>query len=133
SVAGWGAPLGGVAIGVVRRRGRWLAAVELGGGALVDGPLRVAAGILRLDVGLRAGALELRLGPVLAPIAVSDGGGDRTVLLGGGGSARVRVRMGGAVHVVLAGGVDVFATRTAYRRGGMPVLDTPRWTPWVGA
>jgi hypothetical protein len=37
------------------------------------------------------------------------------------------------VDAVLAGGIDLFATRTTYVLDGMPVLTTPRIAPWLAA
>lgn len=133
AVAAWDAPLGSLSIDVVLPRGRWLAAIDAGGGALVGGSLSLAAATVRGSGGVRVGWLELRGGVTLAPVIVRDGAGDRTVLAGAGGSVRARLPLGRGVRAVLAGGADVFATRTSYLRNGTLAMATPRWAPWLAA
>jgi hypothetical protein len=67
------------------------------------------------------------------PLTVGDGAGDATVLVGAGTSVRLRAPIGLGVDAVLAGGIDLFATRTTYVLDGMPVLTTPRIAPWLAA
>jgi len=130
-VASWDRMLGQLDLDFVLRRDRWLAALELGGGALVDGAVSLTAGIARLDVGWNTGLLEARVGVTAAPLFVSNGAGDQTLLLGGNASLRARIPLSRAVLGVIAAGVDVFATRTIYMIDGMAALTTPRFAPWL--
>jgi hypothetical protein len=130
AVAGWDGMLGGVTADVVLPRGWWLAAIEVGGGELVAGRIDLETAVIRASVGMRTGMFELRAGVTGAPVIVSSGGGDRTVLVGGGASARLRIPIAARVRAVLAGGLDVFATHTEYLVGGMPAMATPRAAPW---
>jgi hypothetical protein len=123
--------LGGMALEVVVPRGAYVLAVEAGGGRLFGGGIDVTAGDVRASAGVRAGWLEARAGVTLVPMLVSTGAGDFTVLVGAGASARVHVPLGASLGAVLGGGADVFATQTQYRITGMPVLTTPRWSPWI--
>jgi hypothetical protein len=41
------------------------------------------------------------------------------------------VSLGGGLDLVLAGGADVFATRTEYARSGMAAGATPWLAPWL--
>jgi len=131
--AAWDDLFGAVTLDVARARGSWLAALDLGGATLVGGPINLSAAVVRLSAGYRLGYVELRAGATFAPLVVSDGDGDSTVLVGGGASARLRIPLGGGLRAVLAAGVDVFATRTQYLVEGMPTLTTPRTAPWFGA
>jgi hypothetical protein len=129
--AAWQSALAGVQIDLALPRDAWLFAIEAGGATLIDGPLRLTAAVVRLGGGVRLGALELRAGATLAPVIVSEGAGDQTVLLGAGASARLRLPISSSVRVLVATGGDVFATRTTYLRDGMQVMTTPRAAPWL--
>jgi len=132
AAAAWQYVLGGLAVDLAIPCGRWLVAIEAGGGTLVDGPVQLTAAMIRIGGGARLGWLELRAGATLAPLIVSSGGGDRTILAGAGTSIRVRVPIGPGIRAVLAGGVDLFATRTSYLLDGA-MLATPRAAPWIAA
>jgi hypothetical protein len=132
-VMAWQHPIGGLGVDLAVPRGTWLLAVEASGGALLDGPLRLTTGVLRLAVGTRHGAFDLRAGATVMPLTVGDGIGDATVLVGAGTSVRLRLSIAAGVHAVLAGGVDLVATRTTYVLDGMPVLTTPWIAPWLAA
>jgi len=132
-VAAWHYTLASVGVDVAVARDSWLLAIEAGGGTLIDGPLHLTAGVIRLGCGTRFGALELRAGATLVPLSVANGTGDATVLAGGGASARLHATLGASVRGVLVGGVDVFATQTTYELDGMPVMATPRSALWLGA
>jgi len=129
--AAWQSALAGVQIDLALPRDAWLFAIEAGGATLIDGPLRLTAAVVRLGGGVRFGARELRAGATLAPVIVSEGAGDQTVLLGAGASARLRLPISSSVRVLVATGGDVFATRTTYLRDGMQVMTTPRAAPWL--
>ncbi len=133
AAAAWDDLFGAVTLDVARQRGPWIAALDLGGATLVGGPINLSAAVVRLSAGYRVSWLELRAGATFAPLIVSDGDGDSTVLVGGGASARLRVPLGDGVRAVIAAGADVFATRTQYLVDGMPTLTTPRTAPWFGA
>lgn len=133
AAAAWDDVFGGATVDLARSRGRWLVAIEGGGATLVGGSIGLTAAMIRLSGGLRLGWFELRAGGTVAPLIVSDGAGDRTVLVGAGASARVRVTVIDGLSAVFAAGGDVFATRTQYLVGGMPALATPRAAPWFGA
>lgn len=98
---------------------------------MVDGSFDLTGAVVRVGVGRRTGMVDLRAGATAVPISVSDGAGDRTILLGGTAGAYLRVPVAG-VHVVLAAGVDGFATRTEYTMGGM-TMATPWIAPWLEA
>jgi hypothetical protein len=132
-VAAWHYTLASLGVDVAVGRDSWLLAIEAGGGTLIDGPLHLTAGVLRLGCGTRFGAFELRAGATLVPLSVANGTGDATVLAGGGASARLHATLSANVRGVLVGGVDVFATRTTYELDGMSVLATPRSALWLGA
>lgn len=133
AAAAWDGTLAGLAVDIAVPRGsRTLVAVDAGGSKLLDGPLALSAAVVRGSVGVRLGILELRAGATLAPLFLDDGR-DRTVLLGGGASARLRIPITPGARLVLAGGVDAFATRTTYIVDGMTVLATPRAAPWFAA
>lgn len=133
AVAGWDGALGQLAVDLAVRRPGWLMAVQLGGGQLLGGAVQLTTAIARADVGLRRGALEVRGGLTVAPVFVSNGVGDQTVLVGGNASARLRVPLGRAAYGVAELGCDVFATRTEYRLAGMASLTTPQLAPWLAA
>jgi len=135
AAAGWDGVLGGLSIDYAMPRDRWLAAIEVGGGELVSGSMKLTAGVIRPSVGVRmaSGLLELRGGLTVVPLMVTTGVGDRTVLFGAGASARVRVPVGDGVRGVLAVGIDAFANTTEYQVLGMPTMATPQLAPWVAA
>jgi len=95
--------------------------------------VHLAAAIVRADAGLRFGVLEVRLGLTAAPVIVTDGVGDQTVLLGANASLRARIELAPGLRGIVALGSDVFATRTEYRIAGMPAMATPQLAPWVAA
>jgi hypothetical protein len=132
AAAAWQHVLGGMAVDLAISRSAWLLAIEAGAATLVDGPVHLTAATLRIGGGARRGWLEARAGATLAPLLVSDGTGDRTILAGGGASVRIRAPIAGGLRVVLAGGIDLFATRTTYLLGAT-MLATPRVAPWIAA
>jgi len=129
--SGWAGVLGELAVELTVPRDGWSLAIEVGGGQLVDSALHVTAAVARVEAGMRAGALEARVGLTAAPLIVTSGAGDQTVLIGANASLRLRIPLTAGVQAVLSGGADVFATRTEYRLEGMPVLVTPRAAPWL--
>lgn len=131
-VAGWGRALGGAGIDVAIPLGPGLFALELAGATLLGEGVHLTAGVARVGGGLRLGIAELRAGLVLAPVFVSDGVGDTTILGGGSASIRVRPELTRQLRAVFAVGVDAFASRTEYRIAGMSELTTPRFAPWFG-
>jgi hypothetical protein len=131
-VAVWQYPIAGLGVDLAVARDTWLLALEAGGGVL-DGPLRLTTGVIRFEAGTRHGAFDLRGGATAMPLTVGDGAGDATVLVAASASVRARVPIGLGVRGVLAGGIDLFATRTTYVLDGMPVLTTPRIAPWLAA
>jgi hypothetical protein len=133
SAAMWSHMVGGLGIDVAMRSGRRVLAIEAGGGTLVNGPLQLLTAVARIGGGVRFDTLELRATATIAPLLVESGGGDRTLLLGAGASARMRVPITAAVRAVFAGGIDVFVNRTSYVVDGMSVLATPRGAPWLAA
>jgi hypothetical protein len=132
-VAGWDRALGGALIDVTLPRGaRGLIAIEAGGGTLLGSGVHLTSALARLSGGVRLGIVELRAGAVLAPVFVSDGVGDTTLLAGATASTRVRIPISPQLRAVFAIGLDAFATRTEYQLAGMSVLTTPRLAPWLG-
>jgi len=129
--AQWSGTLAGAAIDVQLAHGDWFAAVDLGGGTLVDGTLHMTGGLARASIGRRVDRLDVRGGATFAPINVANGAGDTTILVGAGVSARVRFPID-ALDFVIAVGADAFATRTEYRISTMTVA-TPWLAPWIGA
>jgi hypothetical protein len=130
TAAAWGQTFGGLGLDVAVPRGTYLITIEAGAGMLVDGAIRLTAGTLRAGLAARRGPLEVRLTALAAPIMVSNGDGDATILGGGGASARLRIPLGADLHALVAAGVDAFATRTTYVVDGMTALTTPRFAPW---
>jgi hypothetical protein len=130
----WERPLGGLALDLtIPRSPRVVLALEAGGSQVLAGPLSLSAAIVRASGGVRAGMFEFRAGATFAPLFVDEGPGDRTILFGGGASIRLRFPIAARGALVLAGGADVFATRTTYIVDDMVVLTTPRAAPWLAA
>lgn len=127
----WDGTVGGLSIDLAIPEGGWLATAEIGAGTAIAGNVRLVSGVARLGPGVRFGMIELRVGATLVPVLVATGAGDRTVLVGGGASARLRVPVGEQVRAVLAVGADAFATTTHYALDGMTVLTTPTFAPWL--
>jgi len=130
--AAWSSVLAGGTIDFALQRGHFVAALELGGGKLTGGELDLTSGIVRLGAGARFSYFELRAGATLAPIFVATGAGDQTVLAGGGASLRARLPITTSARLVLAGGVDAFATHTVYHDRAMTIA-TPWVMPWLAA
>jgi hypothetical protein len=105
---------------------------EAGGGVLVDSTLHVLASVVRIDPALRIDGFEVRAGATLAPLLVTSGAGDQTVLAGANASVRMRLAVTAGVHAVLAAGVDAYATHTQYQLSTMTIA-TPWIAPWLGA
>lgn len=127
----WDGALANVALDVAMANDRWLGAIEGGAGWLLGSQVDLTSASFRVVGGVRFGWVELRGGLTLVPITVSDGTGDRTLLVGGGGSARLRLPITRSTRVVIATGVDVFATRTEYERERMTIATTPWLAPWA--
>ena len=132
NVSGWDGMLGGLALDLTVPRGTWALTVEAGGGELIESSLHLLAGVVRVAPALRFQGLELRAGVTLAPLLVTSGAGDQTVLAGANASVRMRVPVATGIHAILAVGVDAYATRTQYRIETMTIA-TPWLAPWVGA
>ncbi len=133
SVASWDGVLGGGAIDLAIARGGYLGSIEVGGGSVVSGPVRLLAATARVDGGIRAGMFELRGGLTIAPVLVRTGVGDLTALVGGNASVRIRIPVTRGSRAVIAVGADAFATRTQYVIDGAKAMTTPRIAPWVAA
>jgi len=133
AVAQWNGALAGATIDVAVPRGSWILAADLGGGQLVGGGIDLRGAIVRLGGGARVGAIDLRAGLTFVPIDVADGAGDQTILAGAGASARLRIPIAARSNVIVAAGVDAFATHTTYRMDGMDVTSTPWVAPWIAA
>jgi hypothetical protein len=131
-ISGWDGMLGGLTLDLAVPRDAWVMTFEAGGGVLVASTLHVLAGVVRIDPALRIDGFELRAGVTLAPLLVTSGLGDQTVLAGGNASVRMRLAVTAGVHAVLAAGVDAYATRTHYQIDTMTVA-TPWFAPWLGA
>ena len=125
SASAWVGMLAGGTLDLSLARGRFVAALELSAGERVVGDLHVTALPVRATLGWRSGGLELRAGVVAAPVLVSDGAGDQTVMPGATVSARLH-----AGRFVLAAGADGFATQTTYQLRTMNVV-TPWIAPWI--
>jgi hypothetical protein len=132
AVSGWDGMLGGLSLDLAIPRGAWAMTFEAGGGVLAESTLHVLAGNVRIDPALRIDGFELRAGATLAPLLVTNGAGDQTVLVGGNASMRVRLGLSADLHAVLAAGVDAYATRTQYQLAAMTIA-TPWLAPWVAA
>ncbi len=133
ALARWDGALATGALDLVLPRRRFVIALEAGGGTMPGGTVDVIAGVVRIDAGLRSGMFELRGGVTFAPLVVSTGAGDSTLLAGGNASARMRIPLTASTRAVLAAGADAFATRTTYLLDGMTALTTPRIAPWFAA
>ncbi len=133
SVASWDGVLGAGAIDLAIPRGDVVGSLEVGGGSVVGGPVRLIAATARIDAGIRAGVFELRGGLTFAPILVRTGVGDLTALIGGNASIRIRIPVTRGSRAVIAVGADAFATRTQYVIDGAKAMTTPRVAPWVAA
>lgn len=131
SAGAWGRTLGAVGLDLAIPRRSYVIAIEAGAGTLVDGPLRLTTGIVRAGLGIRRGDLELRVTATAAPLVVSSGTGDATILAGAGASLRLRLPLARDLHAVVAAGADAFATQTTYVVDGMTSLTTPRVAPWA--
>jgi hypothetical protein len=132
AVSGWDGMLGGLSLDLAIPRGAWAMTFEAGGGVLVQSTLHVLAGNVRIDPALRIDGFELRAGATLAPLLVTNGAGDQTVLVGGNASVRMRLGLSAGIHAVLAAGVDAYATHTQYQLETMTIA-TPWLAPWVAA
>lgn len=133
AVSVWDGALGNVALDLTLPRRGWLLAIDVGGGQLLDSALNLTAAFVRLDAGVRRGVLELRVGIIAAPVIVTGGTGDQTVLLGANTSARLRLPVAPSTHVIAAGGIDAFATTTEYQMAGKTTMTTPQLAPWLAA
>jgi len=131
-VSGWDGMLGGLTLDLAIPRGRWAMTVEAGGGELISSSLHLLAGVVRIAPAIRIEGFELRAGITLAPLLVTSGTGDQTVLAGANASVRMRLPVASGVHAILAAGVDAYATRTQYQIDAMTV-PTPWIAPWIGA
>jgi len=127
SATAWSGLLAGATAELAYVRGNALGVIEVGADRYVTSDLHITEGRIRIAAGTRFGWVDVRGGLVLAPLFVSDGTGDQTLLVGAGASVRVRVPITAGVRFVVAAGVDAFATRTTYVREGM----TPITTPWL--
>ncbi len=125
--------LAGGALDFTLGGGPWLFDGSVGGGALVSGPIHGDDVVVRIGGGYRIGWLDLIASATFAPLIVSDGAGDVTVLVGAGATARLRIPIAERVHAIIAAGADVFATRTEYTSSGAAVTETPLVAPWVAA
>jgi hypothetical protein len=126
----WSGMLAGATVDVAWARRAWLAGIELGGGELLGGGLALRAGTLGVAGGVRLGMVDVRIVGKLAAIDVHEGVGDVTVVPGGAGSARLRLPVA-AGHVVVAVGLDAFATRTVYQTMAGQTVATPWFAPWL--
>lgn len=130
-VSAWSGTLATGALEVSRAQGGWLVAFSAGGGSLLGGPVELATAVVRVELGLRLGGLDVRAGAVAEPIFVVTGSGDSTVLFGASASAHMRIPVAATFHIVLAAGADAFATQTEYRLAGNAVMTTPTIAPWL--
>ena len=131
-VSGWDGLLGGLTLDLAVPRDGWVMTIEAGGGELIQSTLHLFAGVVRIGPALRIDGFEVRAGLTLAPLLVTSGVGDQTVLAGANASVRMRLPLTTGVHAVLAAGVDAYATRTQYQLAAMTV-PTPWVAPWLCA
>ena len=128
--AQWSGTLTSVGAGVVVPAGGHLVGIDAAAGRLVSGDFQLTTATFRVGAIARTGPVEARGGLVVAPLFVSDGDGDTTVLFGLGGSVAYRVGISEPVRLVMRAGADFFATRTEYTRMGVPAASTPWLAPW---
>ena len=128
SATAWTSTLAGGNLDIALSRGRWLGALEVAGVERVSGDLGITSVPVRLSGGLRFEQLELRAGAVIAPVWVSNGAGDQTMLLGATASARMHV----GARLIVAVGLDAYGTQTKYELG-MTTVTTPWIAPWIAA
>jgi len=133
AVSSWSGTLGDLALDIAIPYDRWLVAIEVGGGQLMNSALNLTAAIARVDVGAHYRMLEARVGLTAAPVIVSNGAGDQTVLLGANLSLRARLPLARTLSGVLVLGCDAFATRTTYQLDSTATIATPRLAPWLAA
>ena len=88
---------------------------------------------LRAGVALRRRWLELRAAGILRPRFVEGPHSYREVSLGAAVSLVARWALTSKLALVLAGGVDLFRTRTVFSVNDDPSLTTAWVSPWVGA
>jgi hypothetical protein len=132
AVTGWDGVLGGVTLDFAVPRDGYAWTLEVGGAEPLDSALAMTAAVVRVGPALRARGFELRAGVTLAPLFVSSGVGDQTVLVGANASARTRVELGTDLWAILAVGVDAYATHTRYQLDAMTIA-TPWVAPWFAA
>jgi hypothetical protein len=89
----------------------------------IEVPLRVGAW-LGGDVAVGASVVAL-------PYNTSGGVGDRNVLAGAGVMARLRMRIGEGMGMVVHAGVDAMASTVEYRWEGAPAVASGRTRVWV--
>jgi hypothetical protein len=127
----WSGLLATAGVDVVVHADGHLIGIEAAAGSLVTGALHLDAGFVRASAVARRGVFEARGSLVAAPLRVGDGDGDTTLLFGVGASVSARLPLTSMACVVVSGGADLFATRTEYAVGGMPVAATPWLAPWM--
>jgi hypothetical protein len=88
---------------------------------------------LRAGVALRRRWLELRAGGIVRPRFVEGPHSYQDLSWGAAVSVVARLALTSKVALVLAGGVDLFRTRTVFAVNNDPALTTPWLGPWVGA
>ena len=88
---------------------------------------------LRAGVALRRRWLELRAAGILRPRFVEGPHSYRDVSLGAAVSIVARLALTSKLALMLAGGVDLFRTRTVFAVNNDPSLTTAWLSPWVGA
>lgn len=88
---------------------------------------------LRAGVALRRRWLELRAAGVLRPRFVEGPPSYRDASWGAAVSVVARLALTSKLALVLAGGVDLFRTRTVFAVNNHPALTTAWLNPWVGA
>ena len=126
----WTHTLTSLGAGVVVPAGSHLFAIDAAAGRLSSGDFQLTTATLRVAAVARTGPLEARGGLVVAPLFVSEGDGDTTVLFGLGGSVAYRAGVGERVRLVMRAGADFYATRTEYTNMGVPAASTPWLAPW---